>query len=422
MTDASVAGTSPAARVDGETSLGPPLLEETTTDRAGLYVHVPFCSEICPYCDFAVVRDRPAVRRTRHRRWIDALRIEARSAGESGRIPESSLPFDSVYFGGGTPSSLGPDELREAREILWRSLPIAPGADVHLEANPEDVGPERVAAWKDLGVGFLSLGVQALDDRDLGFLGRRHSARSAREAVGLVLDAGFRTVSVDLIAALPGRDLAHWDSTLRAALDLGVSHLSLYGLEIHPATTFGKRLERREIEPRPSDDQAAELRRTHEVLLEHGWDVYEVSNFARGPAHRSRHNPKYWIRAPYLGLGPSAHSSDGGSRRWWNHRHVDRWARELAEGRGPVAGREDLSPHEVALELLMLGLRTPTGVDLAAFSARTGLDLRRESGGALACAVERGLVEPGFDARLRPTLEGLLVADRIAAEIAPDPG
>jgi putative oxygen-independent coproporphyrinogen III oxidase len=373
----------------------------------GLYLHVPFCSAICPYCDFAVRRGA----RLQRARFAATLVREIEAA--SADLPKPLRAPDTVYFGGGTPSLLAAEGLERILTAVRRCLSAPEDARVFLEANPEDVAAGSVDDWRRLGVDFLSLGVQSFDDRDLDFLGRRHAAAGARRAVELALDAGFETVSVDLIYGLPHQDEAGWRRTLETAVELAPDHLSCYELEIHPRTVFGKRHARGELAELPEARQADLFLLTHRLLAENGYPGYEVSNFARGDDHPSRHNQKYWRHVPYLGLGPSAHSFDG-RRRWWNERQLPRWEKRVQAGAPAVAGSEELSDEDLALETLMLGLRTAAGVDLAAFGERFGFDLVARNRRAVAGAVERGLLRLPDD-RLAPTLEGFAVADALAA-------
>lgn len=373
----------------------------------GLYLHVPFCSAICPYCDFAVTTGDP----DRRARFLEALAAEialGMPAGIEGEI-------DTVYLGGGTPSILGLEQLAALFENLRASLPVAADARISLEANPEDVTTERLAGWRGLGVTTLSLGVQSLDDATLGYLGRRHRGAEARRAVEEALAAGFETVSMDLIYGIPGRDVMAWRHELAAAVELAPDHLSCYQLTVHQGTPFGRRQAQGERIEAPEPIQARLFRATHELLAGAGYEGYEVSNFAAAARHRSPHNTKYWDHTPYLGLGPSAHSFDG-RRRWWNERGVEPWRRRVAEGARPIAGSEELGQGELLLERLMLALRTPRGVDLDEVRERYGSDLEAIDGAAIERFEATGLLTR--DGRwLRPTLDGLAVADTLAREL-----
>ncbi len=380
-------------------------------EPAGLYLHIPFCSAICPYCDFAVAVARRPERRVA---FVEVLVAEIGMHGPGGPAAVDFGGFDTIYLGGGTPSILRGEELARLLEALRRQLDVAADASLFLEANPEDVDLERLADWRRLGVRFLSLGVQSFDDRDLAFLGRRHDAATARRSVELALAAGFDTVSIDLIYGLPHHDTAAWRPTLATAVELAPQHLSCYELTIHRRTTFGKRQARGELRELPDDAQAELFLLTHRSLAEAGYPAYEVSSFATDAAHRSRHNRKYWRHAPYLGLGPSAHSFDGRRRRWWNERLTPRYEKRIRAGECARDGWEELSDADLALETVMLGLRTPGGVDLARFAERFGVDLVAANRERLERLSVEGLLEhpPG---RLVPTVRGLAVADALAA-------
>lgn len=395
----------------------------------GLYLHVPFCSAICPYCDFAVLTGGPQ----RRAEFVQSLVAEI-AAWRRGA--ERWATIDTVYFGGGTPSALEPEQLARILAAARAALPVARDAWIALEANPEDVTAASAAEWRELGVAMLSLGIQSFDPATLRFLGRRHTPGQARQAVELALGAGFRTVSIDLIygtgealpaaergprqpvrEAVPGR----WRRDLEQAVALGPQHLSCYQLTIHEGTPFGFRAARGELCELPEADQAEVFRFTHAFLAGEGYAAYEVSNFASAPEHQSRHNRKYWDHTPYLGLGPSAHSFDG-RRRWWNERKLGAWQAKLAAGEEPVAGSEELSQRELALEELMLSLRTAAGLDLAGFRRRHGWDLAANNRQLIADLAARGLLaERG--GRLVPSLDGLAVADALARGFeVEDPG
>lgn len=416
----------------------------------GLYLHLPFCSEVCPYCDFAVVKGSAGrrVRFVEHLvREMELVRSSllapatgpvapgaAGSADPSDRQPFviapgagpaapeavaasadplARQPFDTVYLGGGTPSLHPADELERLLEAARAHLRAAPDAWVFLEANPEDVTPERARAWRRLGVRTLSLGVQSFDAEELSFLGRRHGPQDARRAVTAAREAGFDTVSVDLIYGLPGQTAGAWRRNLEAAVELAPDHLSCYQLTVEEGTPFGVRRARGRLTELPEPAQAELFTLTHTLLVEAGYPAYEVSNFAAAPEHRSRHNRKYWDHTPYLGLGPSAHSFDGRSRRWWNERRLGRWQARVAAGERPLVGEETLTPVQLVLEALMLALRTPAGVDLARFRGRYGVDLLATNASLVGRLTEEGLLRPKAG-RLAPTLPGLAVADHLA--------
>lgn len=381
----------------------------------GLYLHVPFCSSICPYCDFSVMSSASPARQ----RFTSRLAAEVSLAAPSW---SDVRPFDTVYFGGGTPSQLPPDELARVLDACRAALPFD-SPWIFLEANPEDVTAEACAAWRALGVRTLSLGVQAFSDPALSFLGRRHTGRDAVGAIETALAAGFDTVSVDLIFGLPQQTPSDWQRELAAAVALEPQHVSCYQLTIHEGTRFGARAKHGQLAELPEEDQAALFELTHRFLADAGWPAYEVSNFARGPAHQSRHNRKYWDHTPYLGLGPSAHSLAGAAatspaRRWWNERGTPRWDARIAAGERPIDAEETLGPEELVEEALLLGLRTTAGIDLDALQSRYGVDLLAANESLIARLVDEGRLvvrDDGSGRRLVPTLAGLAVADGLAA-------
>jgi putative oxygen-independent coproporphyrinogen III oxidase len=375
----------------------------------GLYLHIPFCSAICPYCDFAVLTGG----RRRRASFVDSLVAEIALWRHEAAAWDS---FDTVYLGGGTPSALEPEELERLLLAAREALPVEAGAWIALEANPEDVTAESLRRWRELGVSMLSLGVQSFDPGTLRFLGRRHTPERAREAVELAVAAGFPTVSIDLIYGVEeaGAD-ARWRRDLEQALAIPPHpphHLSCYQLTIHEGTPFGFRAARGELHELPEDAQAGLFRLTHELLAEGGYAAYEISNFASAPEHQSRHNRKYWDHTPYLGLGPSAHSFDG-RRRWWNERKLHTYQARLAAGERPVAGGEELAGRDLALEEVMLSLRTAAGLDLAGFRRRHGFDLAARNRQLVADLAARGLLAE-HGGRLVPSLDGLAVADALA--------
>jgi len=386
----------------------------------GLYLHIPFCSAICPYCDFSVQRaDVPA-----RKRFVEHLVAEVALAGREWRDPR---PFDTVYFGGGTPSLLPAADLARVLGACRSRLALAtPAPWIFLEANPEDVTPDACAEWVGLGVRTLSLGVQSFSDEALRFLGRRHTAAQARVAVETALAAGFDTVSVDLIFGLPGQTAEAWRRELAAAVAVGPGHLSCYQLTIHPRTRFGVSAARGQLSELPEEGQAVLFELTHRFLADAGFAGYEVSNFARSPHHESRHNRKYWDHTPYLGLGPSAHSfaaaevnARPAGHRWWNELRTPRWESRVAAGERPALGQESLGPNALATEAVMLGLRTTAGIHLGGFRARYGVDLLAANDALVARLVAEGHLVvragPEGDRRLVPTLSGLAVADGMAA-------
>ncbi|HYU30662.1 MAG TPA: radical SAM family heme chaperone HemW [Thermoanaerobaculia bacterium] len=385
------------------------------TSRPGLYLHIPFCSAICPYCDFAVLTGGPEMRE----RFVDSLLAEIRMWGADRDLFSD---IDTIYFGGGTPSALAPDQIARILGAARDDLSIQENAWIFFEANPEDVTPESARAWRDLGVRMLSLGIQSFDAEALRFLGRRHSPEEARQSVEIAREAGLGIVSIDLIYGLPDQTPGVWRQTLAEAVALRPDHISCYQLTIHVGTPFGFRLARGKLAELPEAAQADLFLATHRFLADHGYPAYEVSNFARSPEHRSRHNRKYWDHTPYLGVGPSAHSFSGlaGRRRWWNERNLKPYLIRTGAGERPLTGSEELTAEDLAVEALMLGFRTVEGIDLARFRQRYGIDLADRNARLIGRLEREGLLR-SEQGRLLPTLEGWAVADSLARDFETSP-
>ena len=380
-------------------------LSSLLREGAGLYLHIPFCSEICPYCDFAV---RVGARAQRETFVQDLIR-------EATLWSDWQTPIDTIYLGGGTPSLLAADQLDRLLDAARANLPVRDDTRVFFEANPEDVTCDAVSNWRTLGVSTLSLGVQSFDDAELRILGRRHDGAQAREALVRCIAAGFDTVSLDLIFGLPGQSAETLSASLDTAVALAPDHVSCYQLTVHEGTAFGRRRARGRFFEMAEDDQAERYALVHDVLGRAGLPAYEVSNFARAPRHHSRHNMKYWHHLPYLGLGPSAHSFDG-SRRWWNHRGTGAYRSAVGEGKRPVAGCERLTLNDLALETLMFGLRTVDGIDLQDFRRSFGIDLEARNRRFIHACLESGHMTLN-EGRLGPSVSGLAIADALAARL-----
>jgi oxygen-independent coproporphyrinogen-3 oxidase len=322
-----------------------------------LYVHIPFCVRRCSYCDFSIaVRKRiPA------KEYVDAVLAELRSA-DPGAVPRGERKsLDTLYLGGGTPSLLPVDALARLLQELEPSL--RPDAEVTLEANPEDVSPDAVRAWRAAGVNRVSLGAQSFDDRVLQWMHRSHDAARIGDAVRTLRDGGIDNISLDLIFALPEELRRDWGRDLDHALALRPTHVSLYGLTVEPRTPLDRWISRSATHLPDDERYAEEYLLAHRRLTADGLQFYEVSNAARA-GHRSQHNSAYWSGRSYLGLGPAAHSFDGRARRW-NLSAWEAYARAIAEGRSPVESEEVLTPDQQELERAYLALRTSNGLSLS---------------------------------------------------------
>jgi oxygen-independent coproporphyrinogen-3 oxidase len=366
----------------------------------GLYLHIPFCRKACTYCDFhfsTSVKGREAV--------LDAMELElVRRAHEVG-----DAPVATIYFGGGTPSSLEPARIaafiQQARDLFR----VERDAEVTLEANPDDVTGTSLAAWREAGITRLSLGTQSFRDDRLKWMGRAHDAEQALRSIALIAKAGFTTWTIDLVYGLPGMTLAEWDEQLTIALDHGMPHLSAYCLTVEARTALAHQVEKHLVQMPGDAEQSAQFDRLMERMEQAGLDHYEISNFGR-PGHYSRHNTSYWEGVPYLGIGPSAHSFNGRERRW-NVANNAIYTKAVVEG-ASFWESETLTPAQRTNERLMTGLRTTKGVDVAALE----IDALRVNARALQRYLDEGhllLVE----GRLALTKAGRHFADRIASDL-----
>jgi putative oxygen-independent coproporphyrinogen III oxidase len=319
-----------------------------------LYVHVPFCARRCSYCDFSIAV-RSAVP---EREYAAAIGCELALRFPHGEPWE----LETLYLGGGTPTKLGGGGVARLLDTLRERVTLAPGAEVTIEANPEDLSSEAARAWRAAGVNRVSLGAQSFDDRVLAWMHRTHDAAAIARAVGAARDAGFGDLSLDLIFAVPDCLERDWDRDLASAVALEPTHLSLYGLTVEPATPLGRWFERGLVSEAPEERYEREFLAAHDVLSAAGLAHYEVSNHARA-GYEARHNSSYWRRVPYAGLGPSAHEFDGDARRW-NVSSYAAWMARLAERQDPMADREAISAESRLLEEVYLGLRTVRGLQL----------------------------------------------------------
>jgi oxygen-independent coproporphyrinogen III oxidase len=348
-----------------------------------LYVHVPFCISLCPYCDFVVYAGAAARgARARIAAFLEAVltEIDLRADALDERFESSRPALESVYIGGGTPSLLPGEDIERLLARVRDRFDIARGAEVTLEANP---GPDErgdPAAWRRAGITRISFGAQSLDDAELRRLGRRHRATDVAAAVEGARAAGIASINVDLLYDTPDGTLATWTATLAAALELGPDHLSLYALTLDdpdgegltgpggdhlPTTPGARRWRERARLVQDEDRAAAQYQHATSVLADAGFRGYEISNWAR-PGHESRHNLAYWRRRPYEAVGPGAHAFDGAVRRW-NAARLDRYVAALTGPHRvlPPGGADGVDGAAATAETLILGLRLDTGVPLA---------------------------------------------------------
>jgi len=320
--------------------------------------------------------------------------------------------FDTLYLGGGSPSVLTVKQIETILSHACKTFDMATHSEITIEINPGDVDFNYMQSLRRLGINRINIGIQSFDDGMLTFLGRRHTGRQSREAVQNAEKAGFENMGIDLIYGIPGQGLALWQDTINAALTFNPAHMSCYQLTLEADTPLGRRFADEKFTLPDNDTQYEFFIKTSDTLEAAGYIHYEVSNFAREAERASRHNQKYWDHTPYLGLGPAAHSFLD-DLRWWNHRSLVRYRDDLKTGKPPVEDSEKLTPEQLQLETLLLGLRTGKGVDTARYEERFGRNLLEEKAATIKSLIEEGLIriENGC---VRPTRKGLAVADSLA--------
>ncbi|WP_298252360.1 radical SAM family heme chaperone HemW [uncultured Arthrobacter sp.] len=395
-------GTLPPAAVDG-----------AAARDFGLYVHIPFCAVRCGYCDFNTYTATELGGGASQDAYADSvlgeLALGARVLTSSG-LPERAL--STVFFGGGTPTLLPASDLGTILRTATSLWGLAPGAEVTTEANPDSVTPESLRTLREAGFTRVSFGMQSAVPHVLAVLDRTHAPSRVPQAVAWAREAGL-AVSLDLIYGTPGESLEDWRTTLTTALSYGPDHISAYALIIEEGTRLAARIRRGQVAPIDDDDHADKYALAEQLLTAGGFTWYEVSNWARTPEDRCRHNLAYWRGDDWWGAGPGAHSHVGGTR-WWNVKHPRAYAQALEAGRSPAAGREVLSDTDRSVEDVMLRarLRDGLGTDRLTPAGRT----------AVAGLIADGLIEPAaaFAGSVVLTFRGRLLADAVVRRLLPD--
>ena len=370
-------------------------------EKAGLYIHIPFCQSKCAYCNFYSITS-----------------VNLMPQFVAGLVNEIKLyqrqfdAFDTVYIGGGTPSLLSFGQLSEILAAINEFHKLDKEAEITMEVNPGDVSVEYFKLLISLGINRLNIGVQSFDDKILKFLGRRHNANEAHQAIMYARAAGFKNLGIDLIYGVYGQSINLWKKTLAEATTFRPEHFSCYELTLEASAPLYKRYLEKKIKKLNEKQQKKFFFTTAEELEKVGYIHYEVSNFARKNNFKSRHNMKYWKHAPYLGIGPAAHSFLE-NRRWWNVKSAKDYLNNVPQGISPVESEEILTAEQLKLETLFLALRTNDGIDLSAYQKRFRTDLLEEKKMVIESLINSKLLElkKGF---LRPTLAGMAVADSLA--------
>jgi len=383
-----------------------------TREAFALYIHVPFCSRKCPYCDFNTYATLEIPEEDYAQALLAELDRYAQDSDFSGRV------ISSIFWGGGTPSLLSPNAIRRVLDRARDNFGIARGAEVTLEANPSQPSKERYAAFCDAGINRVSFGVQSFDQDRLDLLGRDHTAQNACDSVASCVDAGIGNVSVDIIFGVANQTVEDLERDLSVAANLPITHLSTYALTIEPGTPFYQRQERGLLKAPTDDVVAAMLRGIPEYLAPHGFERYEISNYARKDL-KSAHNEAYWIGRDYLGIGAGAHSylaKYEGARRIgasrWSTLALPASFMRAAGTNGTISWREDLGAESIHFEFFYLGLRRTCGVSLTEFEDLFGFSPRSRYGDVVSQLESEGFItDTGSGIAL--TKEGIALADSV---------
>ncbi|OPZ74270.1 MAG: Oxygen-independent coproporphyrinogen-III oxidase 1 [Firmicutes bacterium ADurb.Bin456] len=373
----------------------------------GLYIHIPFCVKKCHYCDFISYPFDPNDARA----YLKAAGLEMCSYGKL--LTSEEREVSSLFIGGGTPTCLPAGKLVDLIKDVSDVFELLPGCEITVEANPGTITREGLIQLAGVGVNRLSIGVQSFQDHLLKVLGRIHDARSAFKAVQAAREAGFENVNLDLIFGIPGQTAGDWLETLRCVSQLSPEHVSVYGLQLEDGTPLERAVARGQLVTCPEDLELSMYSTAIDFLAEHGYEHYEISNFAR-PGKQSVHNLKYWLLSPYLGIGAGAHSCLRG-RRFANETSLESYLDKVFRGKYPVKDWEEVSERKAMAEFMFLGLRLLRGVDLGLFYQRFGKGAETVYGSQMASLSARGLVETS-EGCLRLSRQGLPVANLVFRE------
>ncbi|MCB8995493.1 MAG: radical SAM family heme chaperone HemW [Bacteroidales bacterium] len=371
---------------------------------AGIYLHIPYCRQACRYCDFHFT---VSVWQKKDLLPFMYREIKERSEYLGGEKVES------IYFGGGTPSVLEIGEVVAFLELIYRNHKVSEDVEISFEANPEDLKPSYLKELKSSGVNRLSIGIQSFNDHDLELMHRIHNSEQAIKSVKDSQEAGFGNISIDLMYGLPRQDPGVWEKNLEKALSMDTQHISAYHLSYEEGTIFDHWRKKGRIQPVPEEDSLTQFRTLIRRVTGHGYEHYEISNFAR-EGYYSRHNSSYWQQKKYLGIGPGAHSYDGSSRRW-NVRNNKKYCEEMQENRA-YYDTEELSEKDRYNEFIMTSLRTLKGINISLLSHQFGTEKTDYfTQRAVKYSASGHLLHEGDIFRLIG--EGIFISDHIIADL-----
>ncbi len=380
---------------------------EKGIQRAGLYIHAPFCGRKCLYCDFySKVPGRGEIEA-----YVGAVGVEAKLRADSQYGP---LLYDSIFLGGGTPSLLNSAQLEALFGHLRRNFRFSAETEITIECNPTSVQASLLETYRSHGINRISLGVQTFNDAHLEELGRLHDREEALASFREIRIAGFENIGIDLIYGLPNQTLEEWHIDLVQAIDLGPAHISAYNLIIEPNTPFGKLYSQGRLELPPEEVQGEMYQTLNDQLSGAGYERYEISNFAR-PGYRCRHNLKYWNLEPYLGLGPAAVSFDG-ERRIKNEPDLDSYLKATAAGNIPPHEEEILSADKLREEAIMMGLRMSDGLSCSKLREKFDYDILNDKAEAIKSLINNGYLLLEND-HLKLTPKSLFISDEVIVKL-----
>jgi oxygen-independent coproporphyrinogen-3 oxidase len=378
----------------------------------GIYFHIPFCKQACHYCNFHF-----STSLKNKEEMLDAM------IREQGLVKKTSSPadlneeVDTIYFGGGTPSMLEVNEIKRFLDVTRENFNVSPDTEITLEANPDDITEEKLSGWRSIGINRFSIGIQSFVQDDLAWMNRAHNAQQALRCIELVKAAGFCNFSVDLIFGTPTLTDEDWKKNVQTIIDLDIPHISCYALTVEPGTALQKMIGLKKKAGVDADKQASQFLLLIDWLTDAGYEHYEISNFAK-PGFRSRHNSSYWQGKKYIGIGPSAHSFDGGARRW-NISNNALYCQAIKQGTIPFQ-EEKLTDVQQLNEYIMTALRTSGGIGLDHVEDKFGAESRTTIESAVTKYITSGKLIK-VEKNIILTREGKLFADGIAAELFFDP-
>jgi oxygen-independent coproporphyrinogen-3 oxidase len=371
---------------------------------AGIYIHIPFCSKACNYCDFHFSTNHSLVLEI-GKAIINELELQRDYLGTEH--------IETIYLGGGTPSILDSSTIEKLLKSVYKNFTVVPGSEVTLEANPEDITFEKLRELKSIGINRLSVGVQTFNDAVLKFLNRSHNGKQAKQSIEIARKAGYTNLNLDLIYAIPGRDYKNLEQDLIQIIDLIPEHISAYSLTIEKNTVFGKWADIRKLKIVSDEENASQFEIVFDKLHEAGYDHYEISNYAK-PGFASIHNTNYWRQKKYLGVGPSAHSYNGFNRQA-NVSNNNSYLRSIQLGSIP-ATVEELKREDLINEYIMISLRTKWGCNLNYLKVEYQFDLMGSQPNSIQWAIENGLMELN-ELTLKLTQSGKMHADKLSSDL-----